>query len=183
MGPSMKSRKHWIFAVSVALGTPLCAWAIATGLNAISFDLIPTPAFLTGGIDGIQVNADHYADLNNDQLADAIRIAFLDDPDNTRILEIYIGQGDGIWVIDQVLPAGICGDTYSGQLFTTDVNGDGFVDLIFRTYGDEKCGDLIYWNNQGSGFHCIGDILDDGQVGVQDLMALLEDWGCEDLAN
>ena len=179
----MKSKKYWIFAVSVALGTPLCAWAIATGVNAISFDLIPLPAILTGGIDGIQLNADHYADLNNDQLADAIRIAFLDDPDNTRILEIYTGQGNGTFTIAQVLPAGFCGVEYSGELFTTDVNGDGFDDLIFRTYGDEYCGDLIYLNKQGSGFHCIGDILDDGQVGVHDLMALLEDWGCEDLAN
>ncbi|MDG1837403.1 MAG: FG-GAP-like repeat-containing protein [Phycisphaerales bacterium] len=179
----MKSQKYWIFTVSVALGTPLFAWAIATGLNSTLFHQIPTPAILTGGIDGIQLNADHYADLNNDQLADAIRIAFLDDPDQTLVLEVYIGQGNGTFSIAEVLPAGFCGEEYSGQLFTTDVNGDGFVELIFRTFGDETCGDLIYWNNQGSGFHCIGDILDDGQVGVHDLMALLEDWGCEDLAN
>ena len=180
----MKSRKYITFAISVALGTPLCAWAIATGLNSTLFHQIPTPAFLTGGIGGIQLDADHYADLNNDQMADAIRIAFLNnDPGNIRILEIYIGQGNGTFAIAEVLPAGFCGDEYSEELFTTDVNGDGFIDLIFRTFGDEKCGDLIYWNNQGSGFHCIGDILGDGQVGVHDLMALLEDWGCEDLAN
>jgi hypothetical protein len=65
---------------------------------------------------------------------------------------------------------------------SADVNGDGYLDLVITSPSVLSPPPVIYLNTGGTGFRCAGDVDGDGQTRVEDLVGLLEDWGCDDSA-
>ena len=111
------------------------------------------------------------------------------------------------WVFDPntiylLFPGDMTGieDRGDGPVFhVQDVNGDTYPDLILEgltytiTEGDDGMGGTAqfidrynamytFLNTGGTGFRCAGDVDGDGQTRVEDLVGLLEDWGCDDNA-
>ena len=117
-----------------------------------------------------------------------------------------LGDLDFYWVFDPNtiylrFPGDMTGimDRGDGPVFhVQDVNGDTYPDLILEglTYtitegDDDGTGGAIqlidrynamytFLNTGGTGFRCAGDVDGDGQTRVEDLVGLLEDWGCDD---
>ena len=108
------------------------------------------------------------------------------------------------WVLDPNtiylrFPGDMAGsvDRGDGPVFhVQDVNGDTYPDLILEgltytiTEGDDGMGwttqfidrynaMYTFLNTGGTGFRCAGDVDGDGQTRVEDLVGLLEDWGCD----
>jgi len=65
-----------------------------------------------------------------------------------------------------------------------DLNGDSLLDIVYPLTvedGGSWClasGDLYFINNGAGGFTCAGDINDDGETDVTDLLGVIGDWGC-----
>jgi hypothetical protein len=133
-------------------------------------------------------------DVDLDGLHDLVELIPIDDNGDGISgynLSTRFGLGNGYFgdPIIQFLPAEDIGGSNAGGEYGSAVvqlNADAFPDLLMKVRvgvtGDETFLFLALINNGGSGFRCAGDVDGDGQTRVEDLVGLLEDWGCDDNA-
>ena len=151
----------------------LASAAIAMISNSESnwFDKNPTQDLVTtDSEDGFQWGT--CADFNNDGLADCAYQAY-----SNGLLHILKGHGDGQWTEVQVIETGMSNAPGEWYLHAADVNGDGWQDIVAMTRYEPRY--LYTFFNSGDGsFRCSGDLTGDGNTGVNDLLGVIEDWGC-----
>ena len=139
-------------------------------------------------------------DLDLDGFDDMVRVAVAGGPSPYVDLRAKMNQGDmsfsswesiGAYDIDP-LPdlSGQFSDMRVWHAHLMNVNGDPYPDLVFQVEEDYKdfkegvygCNVVtVYLINNGSGnFACAGDINNDGETDVTDLLGVIGDWGCTD---
>jgi hypothetical protein len=136
------------------------------------------------------------SDIAQDQSEDMVRVIRVDYETTDFQLLAYDGLGTGQWAASGTtaftveLPSAdfSCG---VDKIFAADVNGDWWLDVIvlfrFEDWDWESPQEtqfqyMTFLNTGGTGFRCAGDVDGDGQTRVEDLVGLLEDWGCDDSA-
>ncbi len=118
------------------------------------------------------------ADLNRDGFNDVVIADFdVDVPGCTRISDILRNNANPPNVSFVADTGGIPSNMLNGvhDIGVFDVNGDCWLDLVIG-----RCNTTTVWINQGDGTDCptcIGDVDNDGDVGVKDLLILLGAWG------
>ena len=127
-------------------------------------------------------------DFNNDGYADLVTIRNYDAPDSMR-LTIFWSNGTGSFSSSTTQMFAVDVDTPDASsmggsaVSVGDVNGDGHLDIvkpIWSNIENDKGdpGAVVLLGNGSGSFMCAGDIDDDGETNVPDLLYLLEDWGC-----
>ena len=125
------------------------------------------------------------ADFNGDGIAD---VAQLNVVSGMGIrLQVYKGNGTGQFELtyEHIGPKGVYAlNDYGGRMFIADVNADGHLDIISPAVDTSQSpalyGLAVFLNNSGNGFICVGDIDDNGQTDVDDLLDLIADYGCDE---
>jgi hypothetical protein len=128
------------------------------------------------------------ADLDGDGLPELISgfEGIIDDVDAV-VVTVARGLEVGSWSPHKVewtkpLPFGVSYELRS--IHSADANDDGRPDLIVKILDKgENSNDweLILFtllNSSDGGFNCAGDVTGDGETGVNDILTVIEDWGC-----
>ena len=194
----MRHKVIWITAATVIM-MPLYVLAFTRGTGiTFSEPTVYTPPSSNG-------SSSHYAVVG--EFTNDISYPFPDGADMVRVIRVdyettdfqllaYDGLGTGQWAASGTtaftveLPSAdfSCG---VDKIFAADVNGDRWLDVIvlfrFEDWDWESPQEtqfqyMTFLNTGGTGFRCAGDVDGDGQTRVEDLVGLLEDWGCDDNA-
>jgi hypothetical protein len=160
---------------AAVISTPLWAMAFMQG------DRPGDAWFDTNAIQAEGLAGDGYFswhDYTNDGLADALHHTHNGAGISSITLFIGLGNGEFLEQPPVILDHGVGGGPISQD--SADVNGDGYLDLVYSN--EHRGSPVIFLNTGGTGFRCAGDVDGDGQTRVEDLVGLLEDWGCDDSA-
>jgi hypothetical protein len=165
---------------AAVISTPLWAMAFMQGdrpgvawldTNAIQAEGLPTEIFYPSL---------NWHDFTNDGLVDVLHKVWHSPLPSHVTVTLFIGLGNGEF--SEQPPVILDLDTSKFENFVeaehVDVNGDGYLDIVFVYPGIPT----IFLNTGGTGFRCAGDVDGDGQTRVEDLVGLLEDWGCDNSA-
>ena len=156
---------------AAVISTPLWAMAFMQGdrpgdawldTNAIQAEGLPTDMWFS------------WHDYTNDGLVDALH-------KDSGTLTLFIGLGNGEFLGQSPISLDVADACWGCSVESVDVNGDGYIDIVVPLSVSESSA-AIFLNTGGTGFRCAGDVDGDGQTRVEDLVGLLEDWGCDDSA-
>jgi hypothetical protein len=126
---------------------------VTGGLNGSGFTQALLGAgdgtFTEGPVHSPNIYASAVADVDGDGLDDflTIRTPFNDPCPQSNTIQVFLGQGDGAFVLSGTFTTGI----YTSQLLPADLDGDGDVDLVINAIQWDGCsgygGRLVYHGN------------------------------------
>ena len=137
------------------------------------------------------------ADFNNDGYTDVVCLTPNSPTPTSCRIDTFSGDGTGSWTPSGMQSFGwpngwdrpttqMTGSADPWQLHTADVNADGWVDLVLVVWdtgandsnNQGPLGVATYLNTAGSGFRCVGDVTSDGMTETNDILKVIDDWGC-----
>jgi hypothetical protein len=193
----MRHKVIWITAATVIM-MPLYVLAFTRGTGiTFSEPTVYTPPPSNGASSSnYTVVGEFSAYFGESDMVDMVRVIRVDYETTDFQLLAYEGLGTGQWAASgttafTVEPPGSDLSCSVDKTFAADVNGDGWLDLIvlfrFEDWDWESPQEtqyqyMTFLNTGGTGFRCAGDVDGDGQTRVEDLVGLLEDWGCDNSA-
>jgi hypothetical protein len=128
------------------------------------------------------------ADLDGDGYPEIIS-GYETSIDGSYFIVISVAQGTatGTWSpneIEWTWPVGPRLSNYAlDDIHAVDANGDQWIDLVVQVGDFQDSTEVTYYtllNSQDGNFRCFGDTTGDGQTDVNDILTVIEDWGCDE---